>query len=49
MVVAVTLIKEPSWLDHYVAYLSDGSLSMDEKEAEKVGFFFWLFEDKKLY
>ncbi|XP_075658971.1 uncharacterized protein LOC142628820 [Castanea sativa] len=32
-------MEEPSWLDHYLAFLFDGSLPMDEKEAENVDLF----------
>ena len=42
----------PSWLDPYVAYLSDGSLPNDIKEDEKVQrttACFWLSEDGRLY
>jgi len=42
----------PSWMDSYVAFLSNGSLLMDAKEAEKVrrtSACFWLSEDKRLY
>ena len=42
----------PSWLDPYVAYLFDGSLSNDIKEDEKVQrttACFWLSEDGRLY
>ena len=35
-VVLSTLVFESSWLDPYVAFLSDGSLPTDAKEAEKV-------------
>ena len=48
---AAMLELGPSWLDLYVAFLSDGSLPRDAKEAEKVrrmSAHFWLFEDKRL-
>ena len=51
-VVLSTLVFESSWLDPYVAFLSDGSLPTDAKEAEKVrkmSAHFWLSKDKKLY
>ena len=35
-VVAVALAEEPSWLDPYVAFLSNGSLPKNGKEAEMV-------------
>ena len=34
--VGVALAKKPSWLDPYVASLSNGSLQTDGKETEKV-------------
>lgn len=43
---------ETSWLDPYIAFLSNGSLPLDVKEAEKVqrtSARFWLSEDKRLY
>lgn len=52
MLVATTSKLEPSWLDPYVAFLSDGSLPTDVKEAEKVrrtSAHFWLSKDKSLY
>ena len=36
MLVATASELEPSWMDPYVAFSSDGSLSLDTKEAEKV-------------
>ena len=50
--VGVVLVETPSWLDPYVAFLSDGSLPVDGKDAEEVrrtSSLFWLFKDKKLY
>lgn len=50
--VATASELETSWLDPYIAFLSDGSLLMDVKEAEKVqrtSTYFWLSEDKRLY
>lgn len=50
--VATTLKLGPSWLDSYVAFLSDDSLPNDAKVAEKVrrtSAQFWLSEDKRLY
>lgn len=35
MIVATSKL-EPSWLDPYIAFLSNGSLLMNDKEAEKV-------------
>ena len=52
VVMAATSAVEPSWLDPYIAFLSDRSLSTDVKEAENVqrtSAHFWLSEDKKLY
>ena len=34
VVMAATSAVEPSWLDPYIAFLSDRSLSTDVKEAE---------------
>ena len=51
-VIASALVSKSSWLDHYVAFLSDGSLPTDAKEAEKVqrtSAHFWSSKDKKLY
>lgn len=51
MVVASSEL-EPSWLDPYTAFLSNGSLSRDTKEVEKVrrtAAHFWLSEDGRLY
>lgn len=42
----------PSWIDSYVAFLFDGSLLREAKEAEKVqrtSSLFWLSKDKRLY
>ena len=36
MLIAATSRLEPSWLDPYVGFLSDGSLPSDVKEAKKV-------------
>lgn len=39
-------------MDPYIAFLSNGSLLEDEKEAEKIRRMvarFWLFDDKRLY
>ena len=50
--VAVASAEEPSWLDPYLAFLSNGSLPTDGKEVEMVqrtSTCFWLSEDKKLY
>ena len=52
VVVVAPLVVEPSWLDPYIAFLSDGCLPTNVKKAEKVRRMsarFWLFEDKKLY
>ena len=52
IVIAITLGQEPSWLDPYITFLSDESLPMNDKEAEKLqrtSARFWLFEVKKLY
>lgn len=52
MVVAATLEQGPSWMDPYIAFLSDGSLPEDKKEATRVqtmAAYFWLFDDKNLY
>jgi len=51
-VVAAASVVEPSWLDPYIVFLSDGSLPTDVKEAKKVrrtSAHFWLSKDKKLY
>lgn len=51
VVVAVSVL-EPSWLDPYLGFLSDGSLPTNVKVAEKVRrtlACFWLSEDKNLY
>lgn len=43
---------EPSWLDPYIAFLSDRSLPNDIKKAEKVrrmAACFWISEDRRLY
>ena len=51
-IVASTTVLEPSWMDPYISFLSDGSLPTDSKELEKVrrtSAHFYLFEDKKLY
>lgn len=50
--VRVASIETPSWMDPYVTFLSDRSLPIDGKEAEKMrrtSSHFWLSEDKKLY
>ena len=50
--IAVTSKEEPSWLDPYVAFLSNRSLLMDDNEAKKVqrtSARFWLSKDKNLY
>ena len=50
--VVATSKMEPSWLDPYIAFLSDESLSREVEEAEKVwrtSARFWLSEDKRLY
>ena len=52
LVVASALSFEPSWMDPYVSFLTDGSLLTDTKEAEKMRRTLarlWLSEDKKLY
>ena len=33
---ASTTVLEPSWMDPYISFLSDGSLPTDSKESEKV-------------
>lgn len=51
-VVATTSELWPSWMDTYIAFLSDKSLPKDVKEAEKVRrivAYFWLSKDKRLY
>ena len=51
-VVASASSFEPSWMDPYVSFLTDGSLLTDTKEVEKMRRTLarlWLFEDKKLY
>ena len=51
-VMDVALVEESSWLDPYIVFLSNRSLSTDGKEAKKVQRMltrFWLSEDKKLY
>lgn len=51
-VVALATVSKPSWMDPFVSFLANGSLSTDVKEVEKVhrtSSCFWLFEDKKLY
>ena len=35
-IVASTTVLEPSWMDPYISFLSDGSLPTDSKESEKV-------------
>ena len=50
--IEVTSKEEPSWLDPYVAFLSNRSLLMDDNEAKKVqrtSARFWLSKDKNLY
>ena len=52
VIVASTTMLEPSWLDPYISFLSNGSLPTDSKELEKVwrtSAHFYLFKDKKLY
>ena len=52
IVIMATSKLGPSWLDSYVAYLSDGSLPNDIKEDEKVQrtiACFWLSKDGRLY
>ena len=52
VIVASTTMLEPSWLDPYISFLSNGSLPTDSKKLEKVWrtlAHFYLFKDKKLY
>ena len=51
-IIASALSFEPSWMDPYVSFLTDGSLLTDTKEAEKMRRTLarlWLSKDKKLY
>lgn len=51
-VVELVSLSEPSWIDPYVSFLTDGSLPTDTKKAEKVqrtSSHFGLSVDKKLY
>ena len=36
VIVASTTVPSPSWMDPYILFLSNGSLSNDPKESEKV-------------
>lgn len=51
-IVASASLFEPSWMDPYVSFMTDGYLLTDAKEVEKVRrtlACLWLSEDKKLY
>ena len=50
--VSVVSTSSPSWMDSIVAFITDGVLLRETKEAERIQRIsarFWLFEDRRLY